>query len=194
METATAQQNELSERVLVDRARAGDRRAFGELVTRYMRRAYYAALGLVGSHEDALDLSQEAFARAFRARASLDPDRPFYAWLYQIVRRLCFNFLRDRKTRLTRLQEATPWLMDQAGTRAAQSDPGRSAERSELAALVEDAIERLPEREREVLVLKEFEGLRYREIAELLGIPIGTVMSRLYSARRNLALELEGVL
>ncbi len=194
METATAQQNELSERVLVERARAGDRRAFGELVTRYMRRAYYAALGLVGSHDDALDLSQEAFARAFRARASLDPDRPFYAWLYQIVRRLCFNFLRDRKTRLTRLQEATPWLMDQAGTRAAQSDPGRSAERSELAALVEDAIERLPEREREVLVLKEFEGLRYREIAELLGIPIGTVMSRLYSARRNLALELEGVL
>ena len=194
METATAQQNELSEHVLVERARAGDRRAFGELVTRYMRRAYYAALGLVGSHEDALDLSQEAFARAFRARASLDPDRPFYAWLYQIVRRLCFNFLRDRKTRLTRLQEATPWLMDQAGTRAAQSDPGRSAERSELAALVEDAIERLPEREREVLVLKEFEGLRYREIAELLGIPIGTVMSRLYSARRNLALELEGVL
>ena len=194
METATAQQNELSERVLVERARAGDRRAFGELVTRYMRRAYYAALGLVGSHEDALDLSQEAFARAFRARASLDPDRPFYAWLYQIVRRLCFNFLRDRKTRLTRLQEATPWLMDQAGTRAAQSDPGRSAERSELAALVEDAIERLPEREREVLVLKEFEGLRYREIAELLAIPIGTVMSRLYSARRNLALELEGVL
>jgi RNA polymerase sigma-70 factor (ECF subfamily) len=194
VETATAQQNELSERVLVERARAGDRRAFGELVTRYMRRAYYAALGLVGSHDDALDLSQEAFARAFRARASLDPDRPFYAWLYQIVRRLCFNFLRDRKTRLTRLQEATPWLMDQAGTRAAQSDPGRSAERSELAALVEDAIERLPEREREVLVLKEFEGLRYREIAELLGIPIGTVMSRLYSARRNLALELEGVL
>ncbi len=194
METATAQQTELSERVLVERARAGDRRAFGELVTRYMRRAYYAALGLVGSHDDALDLSQEAFARAFRARASLDPDRPFYAWLYQIVRRLCFNFLRDRKTRLTRLQEATPWLMDQAGTRAAQSDPGRSAERSELAALVEDAIERLPEREREVLVLKEFEGLRYREIAELLGIPIGTVMSRLYSARRNLALELEGVL
>jgi RNA polymerase sigma-70 factor (ECF subfamily) len=194
VETATAQQTELSERVLVERARAGDRRAFGELVTRYMRRAYYAALGLVGSHDDALDLSQEAFARAFRARASLDPDRPFYAWLYQIVRRLCFNFLRDRKTRLTRLQEATPWLMDQAGTRAAQSDPGRSAERSELAALVEDAIERLPEREREVLVLKEFEGLRYREIAELLGIPIGTVMSRLYSARRNLALELEGVL
>ncbi|UCC81986.1 MAG: sigma-70 family RNA polymerase sigma factor [Gemmatimonadota bacterium] len=194
MEFAFVEQNEASERALVQRARAGDRRAFGELVTRYMRRAYYAALGLVGSHEDALDLSQEAFARAFRARANLDPELPFYGYLYQIVRRLCFNFLRDSRTRRVRMEEATPWLMNQAGAKAAAADPGRSAERSELCAQVQAAIERLPEREREVLVLKEFEGLRYREIAELLGIPIGTVMSRLYTARRNLAAELEGVL
>ncbi len=194
MESALVERNEASERALVQRARAGDRRAFGELVTRYMRRAYYAALGLVGSHEDALDLSQEAFARAFRARANLDPDLPFYGYLYQIVRRLCFNFLRDSRTRRVRMEEATPWLMNQAGAKAAASNPARATERSELCALVQAAIERLPEREREVLVLKEFEGLRYREIAELLGIPIGTVMSRLYTARRNLAAELEGVL
>lgn len=194
MKVAVVEQSEASERALVQQARAGDRRAFGELVTRYMRRAYYAALGLVGSHEDALDLSQEAFARAFRARANLDPDLPFYGYLYQIVRRLCFNFLRDSRTRRARMVEATPWLMDQAGARAVATDPARSAERSELCAVVQAAIERLPEREREVLVLKEFEGLRYREIAELLGIPIGTVMSRLYTARRNLAAELEGVL
>jgi RNA polymerase sigma-70 factor (ECF subfamily) len=56
-----------------------------------MQRAYFGALGLVGSHDDALDLSQEAFARAYRARESIDPNRPFYAWVYQIVRRLCFN-------------------------------------------------------------------------------------------------------
>jgi len=194
VKVAVVEQSEASERALVQQARAGDRRAFGELVTRYMRRAYYAALGLVGSHEDALDLSQEAFARAFRARANLDPDLPFYGYLYQIVRRLCFNFLRDSRTRRARMVEATPWLMDQAGARAVATDPARSAERSELCAVVQAAIERLPEREREVLVLKEFEGLRYREIAELLGIPIGTVMSRLYTARRNLAAELEGVL
>lgn len=194
MESALQEESEASERALVQRARAGDRRAFGELVTRYMRRAYYAALGLVGSHEDALDLSQEAFARAFRARANLDPDRPFYGYLYQIVRRLCFNYLRDSRTRRVRMEEATPWLTNQAGSKAAASDPARAAERSELCALVQAAIEKLPEREREVLVLKEFEGLRYREIAELLGIPIGTVMSRLYTARRNLAAELEGVL
>jgi RNA polymerase sigma-70 factor (ECF subfamily) len=194
VEIALADEREPNERVLVARARAGDRRAFGELVTRHMRRAYFAALGLTGSHEDALDLSQEAFARAFRARASLDPDRPFYAWIYQIVRRLCFNFLRDRRTRRERLALATPWLVDQAGARAAQADPARSVERAELRARLQVAIEELPEREREVLVLKEFEGLRYREIADLLGIPIGTVMSRLYAARRHMADQLRDVL
>ena len=187
MEIALAEERIESERALVLRARSGDRSAFGELVNRHMQRAYYIALGLTGSHEDALDLSQEAFARAFRARASLDPDRPFYAWLYQIVRRLCFNFLRDRSTRRRRLNEATPWLTLEASSRASQSDPAKNAERAELRAQVQAAIEQLPEREREVLVLKEFEGLRYREIAELLGVTIGTVMSRLYYARRRLA-------
>ena len=194
MERDLAAEHEVSDHVLVLKAQAGDREAFGELVTRYMRRAYYAALGLSGSHDDALDLSQEAFVRAYRARASLDPDRPFYPWLYQIVRRLCFNLQRDRRTRRRRMEEATPWLQDQAGARAAASDPARSAERSELRSRLEVAIDALPEREREVLVLKEFEGLRYREIAELLGIPIGTVMSRLYTARRNLAEILGDVL
>ena len=194
MEIALVQEVELNESALVARARDGDRQAFGELVTRYMRRAYYVALGLVGSHDDALDLSQEAFARAYRARESLDPERPFYAWIYQIVRRLCFNHIRDRRTRFRRMELATPWLKEQAGVRAAAADPGKEAERAELRACLEAAIEELTDREREVLVLKEFEGLRYREIAELLAIPIGTVMSRLYSARRSLAEKLEDVL
>lgn len=194
VEIGLAEEHVVAERVLVVRARAGDRQAFGELVTRYMRRAYYAALGLTGSHDDALDLSQEAFARAFRARASLDPDGSFYAWLYQIVRRLCFNHIRDSRTRRERLQQATPWLADEAGRRAAAADPARNAERAELRARLEKAIDALPEREREVLVLREFEGLRYREIAELLGIPIGTVMSRLYAARKDLSEQLGDVL
>lgn len=194
VEMALAEGSVAAERVLVQRARAGDRQAFGELVERYMRRAYYVALGLTGSHDDALDLSQEAFVRAYRARASLDPDRPFYAWLYQIVRRLCFNFLRDRKTRRRRLEEASPWLVEQARAHAYRGDPARTTERSELRARLEQAIEALAQHEREVIVLREFEGLRYREIAELLEVPIGTVMSRLYTARRNLAQSLEDML
>jgi RNA polymerase sigma-70 factor (ECF subfamily) len=177
---------------LIQRARSGDRDAFGALVERYMRRAYLQALGLVGSREDALDLSQEAFVRAFRARESLDPDRPFYAWLYQILRRLCFNFRRDRRVRAARLeQEGSAWLADVAA-RSAPPDPVAALERVELCRRIGAAIDALPDREREVLVLKEFEDLKYREIAELVGVPIGTVMSRLYSARRRLAESLVG--
>lgn len=180
-----------SDRDLAVRVRRGDAEAFGDLVERYKRRAYYAALGLVGSHEDALDLSQEAFARAFRARRTLDPERPFYAWLYQIVRRLCFNFHRDRKTRRRYMEQARPWLVAQASGKAERSNPLKSVVREEMRERVREAIEKLPEFEREMLVLREWDGLKYREIADLLGIPIGTVMSRLYSARHRLAEVME---
>jgi RNA polymerase sigma-70 factor, ECF subfamily len=175
---------------LVLRAQAGDADAFGRLIERYMRRAYRQALGLVGSREDALDLSQEAFVRAYRARHTIDPDRPFYAWLYRIVRHLCFNFLRDAKTRARILeQEGAAWLVETA--RQATPAPAALLEQGELRRRVARAIERLPAHEREVIVLKEFEDLTYREIADLVGIPMGTVMSRLYAARRRLADVLE---
>jgi RNA polymerase sigma-70 factor (ECF subfamily) len=156
-----------------------------------MRRAYYAALGLIGSPEDAMDLSQEAFVRAFQARHRLDPERPFYAWLYQILRRLCFNFVRDRRTRSQGIRAASKWLVVQASARNEGGNPEQALARSEARRRVTKALESLADRDREILVLKEFEGLRYREIAELLGIPIGTVMSRLYAARRRLAAALE---
>jgi RNA polymerase sigma-70 factor (ECF subfamily) len=176
---------------LVLRARSGDREAFGTLITRYMERAYYVALGLVGSHEDAQDLSQEAFARVYRSHESLDPEKSFYGFLYQVLRRLCFNHLRDNKRRRSRLEERASWLADEARASAEGSDPRRRAELNELRGRLGAAIEALSDKEREVLVLKEFDGLRYREISELLGIPIGTVMSRLYAARKGLVKSLE---
>lgn len=182
---------EIADRDLILRAQAGDTAAFGQLVSRYMRRAYYSALGLVGSPDDALELSQDAFVRAWRARGRIDPDLPFFAWLYQIIRRLCFNFNRDRSLHRERMREATPWLVAELDRRRDARAPERGLERDEAQVRVRGAIERLPDREREILVLREFEGLRYREIADLLGIPVGTVMSRLYTARRKLAAALE---
>lgn len=112
--------------------------------------------------------------------------------MYRIVRHLCFNFLRDAKTRARALeQEGAAWLVGMAC--AASPGPAVALEQDETRRRVEAAIGRLPVHEREVLVLKEFEGLKYREIAELVGVPIGTVMSRLYSARRRLAEALETV-
>jgi len=127
-----APHQDVSDRDLIIRSQAGDEAAFGDLVTRYMRRAYFAALGLVGSHDDALDLSQAAFVRAYRARERIDPERPFYAWLYQIIRRLCFNHVRDGRTRARSIERATPWLEDQAQARAAATNPQHVAERHEL--------------------------------------------------------------
>jgi len=181
----------VTERDLILKAQAGESAAFGALVQRYMRRAYYAALGFVGSPEDAMDLSQDAFARAYRARHRIDPDMNFYTWYYQILRRLCFNFIRDRKLHRNKLRDQKSWIVDDATYRAGERNPQRNVEREEIRRRVREAIESLPDREREVLVLKEFEGLKYREIAEVVGIPIGTVMSRLYSARKHLASAIE---
>ena len=182
-----------AEAILVRRARAGDTAAFGELVSIYMQRCYYAALGMVGSPQDAEDLSQEAFVRAFRARERLDPERPFYPWLYQILRRLCYNFTRDTASRRRKLERAGSWLEAEATVRASVDDPERVRATDELRDRLEEAIDELPMAQREVFVLKEFEGLKYREIAELLDVPIGTVMSRLYAARQRLATRLEGL-
>jgi RNA polymerase sigma-70 factor (ECF subfamily) len=178
-----------SESALIRRAQEGDVEAFGALVTKYMRPAFFSALGLLGSREDALDLSQEAFARAFRARHRIDPGRPFYPWYYTILRRLCFNWLRDRRAEQAGLDQAAPWLEALAAVQT--SDPARAAEWHETRRRLAGALARLGAADREVLVLKEFEGLKYREIAERLGIPIGTVMSRLYTARARLADALE---
>ena len=180
-----------AEAILMRRARAGDTAAFGELVSIYMQRCYYAALGMVGSPQDAEDLSQEAFARAFRARARLDPERPFYPWMYQILRRLCYNYTRDTSSRRRKMERAGGWLVAQATARAAADDPERVRATDALRERLERAISELPPAQREVFVLKEFEGLKYREIAELLDVPIGTVMSRLYAARQRLAERLE---
>ncbi|MDH3784849.1 MAG: sigma-70 family RNA polymerase sigma factor [Acidobacteriota bacterium] len=186
-----SEQPGVTERDLILRTQRGETAAFGDLVNRYMRRAYFAALGFVGSSEDAYDLSQDAFVRAFNARDRINPDMPFYTWFYQILRRLCYNFNRDRKLHREKLKQAKPWLEDHAGWLADQRNPHQQVQRVDLQKRVQEGIASLGEKDREILVLKEFEDLKYREIAELLDIPIGTVMSRLYSARRHLATALE---
>lgn len=182
-----------AERKIVLRMQGGDQQAFGELVVKYMQRAYYGALGLTGSHDDALELSQEAFARAFQARASIDPDRPFYTWYYQILRRLCFNRGRDESSRRKSLQQQSSWLVSEEQERQAHN-PDALLLQQQLLERCQVAIESLPDAEREIIVLRELQDLSYQEIAGLLGIPVGTVMSRLYTARKHLASSLTELL
>ncbi len=182
-EVSTTRQ-ELDERTLVIRSQRGEKAAFGELVRRYMQRAYFTALGITGSGEAALDLSQDAFIRAYRAIKKFEPSRPFFAWYYQILRNLCFNYLRDRKRHAAPFSEIGESRLSQIGD--ASQRPDEALQRKEIQEAVWQAMNRLKPEEREILILREFEGYSYNDIAGMLNIPVGTVMSRLYYARKSL--------
>lgn len=179
------------ERDAIIKSQNGDRNAFGYLVKKYMHRAYYVALGFIGSHDSAHDLSQEAFVRAYRAIKRFDPDKRFFTWYYQILRNLCFNFNRDRA------RHARPFShVDEHEIQRIPDalETGEEVERNETQKLVWDGISKLKPKDREIIVLKDFQDLSYKEIAEMLQIPIGTVMSRLYYARAALKAQLERML
>lgn len=175
---------------LIEWAQNGDKQAFGILVERYMRRAYYVALGLVGCHEDALDLSQDAFVRAYKAINRFDRERAFFTWFYQILRNLCFNFIRDHKKREYAFSEICDGDLFQIQDED-QLPPDRLLEKKELSRRMWKSIQSLPETEREVIILREFQDMSYQEITQVVECPLGTVMSRLYSARKHLARDLK---
>ncbi|NOZ23263.1 MAG: sigma-70 family RNA polymerase sigma factor [Planctomycetes bacterium] len=173
------------ERELILRCKRGDRAAFEPVVKAYMKRAYFAALSLVGNREDALDLSQEAFANAYRFIRRFDPDQDFYPWLYRIVKNLCMSHLRKKKRRDTLLpREPDPEITFESTP--AGEEPSLIPESGEMKEVLWRAIRGLPDKEREVIVLKHFQEMSYKQIAASVGCPIGTVMSRLYSARQRL--------
>ena len=168
---------------------AGSRQAFGFLVERYKERAYYSALGIVRSHDAALDLSQDAFVRAFRAIKRFDSTKKFFTWYYQILRNLCLNFIRDKK------RHARPFSQVDENEVKRLADDSQDAsvlvEQNELKKALWAAMDDLKPNEREVIVLKDFQDLAYKDIADILDIPIGTVMSRLFNARKALKTKLE---
>ena len=173
------------EQKLLMRCRRGDKQSFERIVTLYMRRAYSIALGFVGQHEDALDLSQEAFIRAYKNIKKYDPNRRFFPWFYQILKNLCFNYLKKRKE-LCFSQVSTTDESQIANQTADGFDPYLLVERNELKESIWKAIGELDDKHREIIILRHFQDLSYNEIAEVLICNKGTVMSRLYYARREL--------
>ena len=160
----------------------GDKNAYAVIVNTYKRPAYYSALALVGSHDDAIELSQQAFIRAYLSIASFIPGKNFFTWYYRILRNLCLNFLRDRSSRAQAFSRLDS-LFDAVDV---DEDPSITADHSILRDRVRRAIEKLRPEEREIILLREFEGYSYAEISELLECPTGTVMSRLYYARKHM--------
>jgi RNA polymerase sigma-70 factor (ECF subfamily) len=179
------------DRDLVLRARDGDGEAFAGIVRTYQRRIYAVALRMTRRHEVADDITQDTFLRAYRHLDRFDLARPLLPWLTRIAVNLAINHLngaaRREQSLYTEDSPAGPREpAASASSEPAFDDPHRSLESKEFAHDLEGAVARLPAEQRAVFVLKVVEGLRYEEIADLLEISAGTVMSRLSRARARL--------
>ncbi len=162
-----------TEAEIIASIRSGDKQAYREIVEKYMRRAYCIALGLVGDPDAAMDVSQMAFIKAYKNLKRFDLERPFFPWFYRILRNLSLDHIRRAKRMHEIPLEDAKILSDESEDR-------------DLKEALWKAIEDLPTEQREIIVLRYFEGLSYKEIAETVGKPIGTVMSSLHYSKRKL--------
>jgi RNA polymerase sigma-70 factor, ECF subfamily len=173
---------------LVQACRAGHTEAFGTLVRRHQDRLYPTILRLIGSAEDAEDVLQDSFVRAFEKLDQFHGESSFYTWIYRIAVNLALSGHRRRRIRSSH--------RPQLGSRVAagedppdespEADPTLPVERAERERLVEAALDKLCPEHRAVVILKDFDGHRYEEISEILQVPVGTVRSRLHRARCEL--------
>lgn len=177
--------------LLVERARRGDVHAFEQLISQYERKVYNLAYRLTGSHEDASDVAQEAFIRAYSSLPEFRGDSSFATWLFRIVNNACLDELRKRKRqRVTSLDETFTMEDGEVDRQLAIADeadgPEQALERVEIQRAVQESINSLDEEYRVVVVMRDIQGYSYNEIADALGINLGTVKSRLNRARNAL--------
>lgn len=176
---------DIDDATLVERCRQGDDLAWEALVRRWQGRVYGLAWHYLGNAEDARDAAQEAFVRVYRQLGSFDGDR-FQAWLLRITRNLCLDQLRRRKTRPP-LEELRAADEDDAAPTDAAPSPEQAWLSGVRRRVVHEALRRLNGPNREVILLKDIQGLKLGEIAGMLGLPVGTVKSRAHRARLELA-------
>ena len=176
---------------LVESAKAGDAGAFKALVVRYQRKVYAVALGIVKDPDTDWDVAQEAFVRVHKHLPEFKGDSAFTTWLFRITSHLAIDSVRkERKSLKDDLDDVREADLEGAGdgilSTALGQDPRENALRRELAGKLTEALATLPVIHREILVLREVEGLSYEELAARLGIQKGTVMSRLFHARKKM--------
>jgi RNA polymerase sigma-70 factor (ECF subfamily) len=178
---------------LVAAARQGDRGAFQTLFERYHRRAYSLALGVVRNSDDALDLVQDAFLKAHKHLDRFEGNASFYTWLYRIVMNLAIDHLRKfRRQRPVELDETSTEgvLDDSLLPKILGGNPGRALMDKQIRSRIDAALDQLSDNHRAVLVMREVEGLTYEEMAKAMDCSKGTIMSRLFHARKNMQRQL----
>jgi RNA polymerase sigma-70 factor (ECF subfamily) len=173
------------DRRLIAECLGGRQDAFGELISRYQLRLYNAIIRLVDHAEDAADVVQDSFLNAYQSLRSFKGDAEFFTWLYRIAFNTAISLKRKKRATISLEAGGTEGGIDPDDP-SEYIKPGRALERSEDEAQLQDALNRLSSEHREVLVLKDIEGMKYEDIAEILGVPIGTIRSRLHRARLEL--------
>jgi RNA polymerase sigma-70 factor (ECF subfamily) len=176
---------------LVARAQGGDVESFNQLIVRWERPIYALAYRVIGREEDARDVCQDAFLRAYRALPGFKGQAKFSSWLYRIALNLCRDWIRrQRRAPVSQLPEDVD-----ASELAAATGPVESIEelvaRRELSAIVEEAMSVLSEEQRTAIILKEYHGMTFQEIADMQGCPLSTVKTRLYQGLSLLRRRLE---
>jgi RNA polymerase sigma-70 factor, ECF subfamily len=175
---------ELSDRELVQKCQAGEMNAFQDLVSRYHQKVYMVILGLLRNREDALEVAQETFFRAFRKINSFQGDSSFYTWIYRIAVNMSIDAQRRQKRNPLDFRESMDSVME--AQKETAKDPSSDLQDKELRESLIKAINDLTPEHKAVIVLRTIEGRSYKDIGEILGCSEGTVMSRLHYARKKL--------
>lgn len=174
------------EAVLIEAAKTGDQEAFRQIVERYQGAVYNLAYRMLGTPEEAEDAAQEIFVRIYRQLGRYDMERKFSTWTLAIATNYCIDQLRRRRMQFVPLENIIPWA------RARESGPEGEALSSESRDEMQRLLKRLPEKYRAPLVLRYWEELSCAEIAEILGVPEGTIKTQIHRARKQLGKMLEG--
>jgi RNA polymerase sigma-70 factor (ECF subfamily) len=187
--SGSADYSSADDAALVRAAQGGDTAAFEELVARHRDKVYSRAYSIVRNEDDALDLSQEAWIHAWQRLRQFHGQASFATWMTRIVINVCIDWLRQRKR--LEAESIEQWADELGGIEQLMPietvNPTEGLERAELRNRIDEALGQLSDAHRLVLVLHEFEGMKYRQIAKLMGCSLGTVMSRLFYARRRMA-------
>lgn len=175
--------SDLEDLAWVEATLAGQSNGFEQIYGKYKQRIYGVLFGILRNREDALEGAQEVFIKVYKALDRFDPKARFYTWLHRITVNHGIDQTRRRKTRKEQLTSEEPLLPPAPG---GHKSPVGAAEKSEIVELLEAALAELSEEHRAVFLLYSYEGLAYAEIADIVGVPVGTVMSRLFYARKKL--------